>query len=64
MLKEQLDKMYEASCTQHAEMASKISSLEKLRDKWTYIIVGATGAIGLISGLASAHFDRILMLLK
>jgi DNA polymerase sigma len=64
MLKEQLDKMYEASSSQHEEMSAKISSLEKLRDKWSYIIVGATGAIGLISGLASAHMDKVLSLLK
>ena len=64
MLKEQLDKMYEASSSQHEEMSAKISSLEKLRDKWSYIIVGATGAIGLISGLASAHLDKVLTLLK
>ena len=35
-LTSQLEKMYNTSCTQHAEMANKITSLEKKPDKEEY----------------------------
>lgn len=52
-----LDQMYDASCTQHAELAnsiksthselsSKISELEGFKNKWTYLILGALAALG------------------
>lgn len=52
----QLEKMYNTSCSQHAEMANKITSLEKTRDKWIWTIVGASAVIGWISG----HTEIIL----
>lgn len=39
-IKEQLKTMYDASCTQHAELATKITDLEKFKSKWTmYVII-------------------------
>lgn len=38
-IKEQLKTMYEASCTQHAELANKISSLEKFKNKGTMVVM-------------------------
>lgn len=55
-LTSQLEKMYNTSCSQHAEMAKKITSLEKTRDKWIWTIVGASAVIGWISG----HTEIIL----
>jgi len=49
-LKTQLKTMYDASCTQHAELAGKIKELEGFKSKWTYIIAGAIAALGWASG--------------
>ena len=39
-IKHQLQTMYDASCTQHAELATKITNLEKFKSKWTmYVMV-------------------------
>lgn len=59
-LKEKLDEMYGASCTQHAELAKKISDMEKLKDKWTYTVMGAL----VVVSWASAHADKIIEILK
>ena len=50
-----LDEMYSASCTQHAELASKIGELEKFRLKWVYMVSGGVAVLGIISG----HLDKI-----
>lgn len=55
-LVEKLETMYQASCSQHAELAKKINSLEKLKDKWTFMILGGVFVIT----AASAHLDKIL----
>ena len=55
-LKEQLDKMYSASCEQHAMLAQKISTIEGLKEKWTYIAFGAVAAVGVLTG----NFEKIL----
>lgn len=55
-----LDAMYGASCTQHAELADKIKSMEKLKDKWTYTVMGAVAIIGWASG----HAETILKFIK
>jgi len=60
LLAEKLKEMSEASNKQHAEMASKISAMEKLKDKWTYATMGGVVVIGWLS----AHTDRILSILK
>ena len=57
-LKEQLKTMYDASCTQHAALNTKIEAIEKLKDKWTYIAMGAVAVVGFASG----HMDKILKL--
>ena len=60
LLAEKLKEMSEASNRQHAEMASKIVAMEKLKDKWTYATMGGIVVIGWLS----AHTDRILSILK
>ena len=55
-LKEQLEKMYDASCTQHKELAEKISSLESQRDKWVWMLAGG---LVVLSWLTS-HSETIL----
>ena len=51
-IKQQLATMYDASCTQHAELASKITDLEKFKNKGTmYIMIllafgAGTGWVG------------------
>jgi flagellar capping protein FliD len=59
-LLEKLDTMYTASCNQHSEMATKISELEKWKQKWVYMIAG--GAV--VVSWASAHADTILKIIK
>ena len=55
-LTSKLDQMYNASCTQHAELAKKISSLEKNREKTMWMIAGAIAMAGVFSG----HLDKLL----
>lgn len=59
-IKEQLKTMYDASCTQHAELADKIKDLEGFRMKWTYLILGGVAVLGWVSG----HIDAIANFLK
>jgi lipid II:glycine glycyltransferase (peptidoglycan interpeptide bridge formation enzyme) len=58
-IKAQLAEMYEASCTQHAELAKKISSLEHEKQKWTWIIAGVIGAGGFIAGHAETFLKIV-----
>lgn len=60
MLADQLKCMSEASSKQHAEIAKKISDMEKLKDKWTYTVMGGLIAVS----WASAHADKIIAILK
>ena len=48
--------MYDASCTQHAELAKKIGELEKIRQKTMWMVAGAVAAFGILTG----HVDKIL----
>ena len=57
-IKAQLAEMYDASCIQHAELAKKISALEKAKEKWTWIGAGIIGAGGFFAG----HVDLLLKL--
>jgi phage host-nuclease inhibitor protein Gam len=59
-IKTQLTAMYEASCTQHAELATKIKDLEGFRMKWTYLVLGGLAVLGWVSG----HIDSIAAFLK
>ena len=54
-IEEKLEVMYQASCTQHAEMAKKISAMEKFKDKWTYAAWGGLAVVGFLAG----HIDKI-----
>ena len=58
-LKGELQKMYGASCEQHATLANDISDLKKLKDKWTWMIAGGLAVMGFVTG----HLDKILSLL-
>jgi dsDNA-specific endonuclease/ATPase MutS2 len=53
-LSDQLDKMYKASCEQHAELGKKLSELEKFKNKWAYLIIGAVAALGWAAGHSDA----------
>jgi flagellar capping protein FliD len=55
----QLEKMYDASCSQHSIMASEIKELKGQRDKVTYLIAGGIAMVGILSG----HFESILKIL-
>jgi SMC interacting uncharacterized protein involved in chromosome segregation len=59
-IKDQLKVMYDASCTQHAELATKIKDLEGFKMKWSYMVLGGLAVIGFVSG----HFDKIEKFLK
>ena len=60
---DQLAAMNKTSCEQHAELAGKITDLEKVKSKWTmYIMVGLAFAAG--SGWVNAvNFPHILKFL-
>lgn len=52
-LKEQLTKMYEASCSQHSALAQEIKELKQFKSKWVYMSLGGLAVLGWISG----HLD-------
>jgi uncharacterized coiled-coil protein SlyX len=54
-LSAKLDKMYDASCEQHAALNNKIESIEKFKDKWTYMAWGGLAVVGFLAG----HIDKI-----
>ena len=60
MLADQLKCMSDASDKQHSEIAKRINDMEKLKDKWTYTVMGAIVVIS----WASAHADKILSVIK
>ena len=59
-IEEKLEVMYQASCIQHAEIAKKISAMEKLKDKWTYTVMGGLVVVSWMT----AHVDKIIDILK
>ena len=54
-LSAKLDKMYKASCEQHADLNRKIERMEKFKDKWTYMAWGGLAVVGFLAG----HIDKI-----
>jgi predicted nuclease with TOPRIM domain len=58
-LASQLKVMSEESDKQHAELAKKISAMEKLKDRWTFTVAGVLVAVGWIG----AHGDDIIKLI-
>ena len=59
-LKEQLQTMYDASCSQHAELAKKIGDLEKIRQKTIWMVSGGVAVLGIFSG----HLEKALAFLQ
>lgn len=59
-LKGELQKMYGASCEQHAALAKDISDLKKMKDKWTWMVAGGLAVGGFVAG----HSDKIFTLLN
>ena len=51
-----LDQMYNASCSQHAELAKELSSLKKDKDRVVWFVGGAIAILGWLSG----HSEKIL----
>jgi len=47
-IKLQLKTMYDASCSQHAELAKKLSEVEKFKNKWIYLVTGGSVAVAYI----------------
>lgn len=60
MLADRLKEMSESSGKQHSELAKKISDMEKLKDKWTYTVMGGI----VVLSWATAHADKIIAILK
>jgi hypothetical protein len=54
----QLDKMYDASCEQHAALGKELKELKRDRDRFIFTIAGVIAALGLLSG----HTDKFLKL--
>lgn len=46
-----LDKMYEASCKQHAELGREITEIKKTLHGWVMWILGASAVIGALIGI-------------
>ena len=59
-LARQLKEMSDESNKQHEEIAKKISTIEKLKDRWTFTVAGVFVAVGWIS----AHGTEIIRLLE
>lgn len=57
---EKLEKMYSASCDQHAQLAKKISALERIKDRGTYLIMGGVA----VSGWVVGHLELVTKILK
>lgn len=58
-LKNQLVKMYDASCTQHAALATEINALKSQRDKWVWVGATALAIVGWLVG----HSEKLVKLL-
>lgn len=56
----QLDKMYHASCEQHALLAKKLEAVEKFNNKWAYIIMGGFA----VASFVLANWDKISRILN
>ena len=56
----QLKTMYDASCSQHEQLARKIGDLEKFKNKWMYMIIGGVAVGAWMIG----HFNLLGQVLK
>lgn len=59
-IKVQLQTMYDASCSQHKELADKIKELEGFKMKWTYMVLGGVAVLGWLS----SHWDSVANFFK
>lgn len=59
-IKFQLKTMYDASCSQHAELAKKLSEVEKFKNKWLYLISGGLVTLAFLL----SHLDSITKFLS
>ena len=55
-----LEKMYDASCSQHSALAQEISALKAQRDRWVWTIAGVLVALSWVS----SHFNEIGKIIK
>ncbi len=58
-LKDQLVKMYDASCTQHAALSKEINTLKSQRDKWVWVGATVLAVVGWLVG----HSEKLVKLL-
>ena len=56
----QLEKMYDASCSQHSALAQEISALKAQRDRWVWTVAGVLVALSWVS----SHFNEIGKIVK
>lgn len=56
----QLEKMYDASCSQHSALAQEISALKSQRDRWVWTVAGILVALSWVS----SHFNEIGKIVK
>ena len=56
----QLEKMYDASCSQHSALAQEISALKAQRDRWVWTVAGVLVALSWVS----SHFNEIGKIIK
>ena len=59
-LTDKLNEMYDASCTQHSQLAKEISEIKTQRDKWIWWAAGALATLGWATG----HSDILMKFIK
>jgi len=57
---DQLKTMQKSSSTASQEITQKIIALEKMRDKWTWIIAGGVASVGILTGHGEKFLKFIL----
>jgi len=57
---EHTDKLHAEDVMSHSKLSERIGELEKLRNKWMYMILGGAAVLGWVTG----HIDLIASFLK
>jgi uncharacterized coiled-coil DUF342 family protein len=57
---EHTDKLHAEDVVSHGKLSERIGELEKLRNKWMYMILGGAAVLGWVTG----HIDLIASFLK
>jgi hypothetical protein len=52
--------LHEDGKKDHSDLYSKISELEKFKQKWVYMVMGGVAVLGWVSG----HLDKIIGFVK